>query len=168
MFMAIQEIKSRLYYIRVDSRLEVAYGNSETPFPVEKGRCLCLVRLELALEGHPEINDDRFNLDLRTTKDGIYFSKGLGGGKRGWLGEEIPFERFIEKAQFPNNRTDTAVDKTVRDALADILRGYNYNCNFRVFSEFEGFRDGLGHIFDQRKTYMPIIVQAVKEVQPKL
>lgn len=166
--MTIQEITSRVLLIRGTGTLHVAYGDDGTSAEVQNGRCLYLVRLELATEGHPEINADKFALHVRTTKDGITYSKGLGGSRRGWQGKEIPFEQFTGSAQFPHERTDKSVDTLVGNELADILRGFHYNCNFNIYSEFEGYRDGFGPRFDVRRTYLPIIGSAIREVQPHL
>ena len=174
--MAVQDISSRLFNIKGEGKLETAYstdfGTSDetdkSSSLVKSGRCLYLVRLELSSEGHPEIKDDKFSLSIRTTKNGIEYQKGLGGGRRGWVGEEISFENLIEKAHFPNERTNEPAPFDIRSALDDILKGYHYNCNFKVYSEFDGYKDGFLAKFDKLKTYMPIIIRAVKEVQTKL
>jgi len=167
--MTVQELNSRLFYVRGEDNLELALGEGKAPLRVEKGRCLYLARFELSLAGqNPELPGEQFELLVRTTKENISYQKGLGGGHRGWVGKEIPFEELVKSAQFPNTRTkDTAV-LSVREALEEIFAGYDYNCNFRIFSEFEGSRQGLGNQFDKIGTYLPMIVKASKEILDQL
>ncbi|MBI2665795.1 hypothetical protein HYX12_04195 [Candidatus Woesearchaeota archaeon] len=165
--MTVQEADLRLFYIRGEGRIEAAYGRDST-IKVDKGRCLYLVRLELEPVGGLELNDDKFDLMVRTTQDGITFQRGRGGGHRGWVGEEIPFEQLVKDAVFPRIRAKGTPDTVVTDALNNLLQGFHYNCYAIICSEFEGYRDGLGRDFSRIRTYLPVITQAVSEVQPLL
>lgn len=166
--MTVQEIKSRLFHIKGEGRLETAYKNDGTSIPVEKGRCLYIVRLELALEGHPEIKEDKFDMRVITTKEELSYSKGLGGVRRGVVGDVVPFDGLIEDSVFPKVRSDKPIDLVVKEALTDLLSGYRYNCRFNVYSEFDGYWDGFRNHFNERRTYLPIVRQAMEEVQTVL
>ncbi|MCX6742362.1 MAG: hypothetical protein NTX24_04300 [Candidatus Pacearchaeota archaeon] len=173
--MTVQELSTKLFYIRGENELKLAQIDNKPSVVIERGRCLYMVRLEVALAGHPEIIDKRFELKVKRATEEIYLSKGLGGGQRGLVGEEIPFERFIANATFPNDRTDEKpefTDPLIEEATKAILRGLNYNCNFKIYSQYGGIHGGIHsrHMvqFNETKTYLPVIVQALEEVQPLL
>ena len=160
--MGVQEIKSRLFYLEGNGVITVAYStDSDTPpISVKDCRCLYRVRLELAPAGHPEINEDMFELFVLTTKWGISYNRQT----RSRVGREVPFEELVEKAKFPNSRVNNQVDSDISDALAGILRGHHYNCDVNLYSEFDGHWDAFSNRFDERRTYLPIIRRAVEEV----
>ncbi len=175
--MAVQEIKSRLFYIRGEGRIETAYGiegrSSIVEAPVDNGRCLYLVRLEIAPKDHPEMTKDRFELWVQTPKDGLQWVR--HSGYIGFRGEEIPFQKLVEGATIPLRKANKhqEADPRIRKAIGDIIGEQHFDFNFRLISEFDGdhdggFQGGLSNFFDPIRTYMPIIVQAVKEVQPEL
>ena len=141
--MVIQEINSRLFYIKGEGRLDISHGDDHTCSRVEKGRCLYMVRLEIALEEHSEIKDDKFDLTVITTKSGLFYSKGVGRSRRGIVGEVVLFERLVEESVFPDMRSDKAVDPMIKEALTDLLSWYHYNCRVNIYSEFSGYWDGF-------------------------
>ena len=162
--MAVQEINSRVFYIKGEATLEIALRDNGTSIAVENARCLYMVRLELAPEGHPELRGREFDVSVVTTHDGITYQKGLGGGRRGWVGDPIPFEKLVESARFPNERAKQQANPFLREALDLLFEGYHYNGNAAIYSEFEGYRHGLGDSFDEGMTYAPILTQAGREI----
>src|SRR3989338_2907679 len=99
--MNIQEIRSRVFYVRQECVLEKAFGVDEESMHVGDGRCLYLARLELAPQDHPEIDSNKLDFYVKTSMSLQYWAKGFGGGQKGWSGDIIPFEQLIASAEMP-------------------------------------------------------------------
>jgi hypothetical protein len=171
--MITHDISSRLMYIQGEATLNKSYSGENDAEPVNLGRCIYAVRLELAPRGHPEITEDRFDLDVRTTWNGVYWQKGVGGGKRGPSENQVTFKELTKNIQTPTERANKSVPEGMREALTEILGEDVFNCNARIYSEFDGtwryFQDrslGCFHCdnrFNKLKTYLPIVIQACQE-----
>jgi hypothetical protein len=166
--MVVTEIGSRVYRIEHSGNLQTAFGRGDDSMPVKEGRGLYLVRLELPTGVNPELGERRFNFNVKTTKDGITFQKGIGGGRRGWVGEAIPFENFITSAQMPLGRTARYMNNpTITATVRELFGNLPYDCNVNVLSDFEGYRQGFGTYYDELRTHLPLIVEALNELSGK-
>jgi len=170
--MTVRETGSRVFHIKHEGRITQAWGREENPMQVSEGRGLYLVRLEIPTGVNPELRDKRFGVCVRTNKDHITFGKGLGGGKRGWVGEPIPFNKYINSATIPSSRVTRSIDdvrtnSTINGAIREIFGDVPYDCNVNVCTEFEGYRAGFGPRYDEIRTHLPLIVEAIGELSGK-
>lgn len=166
--MITQDITSRLFYVEGEANLEVAHSTKGDSKPVEKGRCIYRVRLELAPKGHPEITEPQFELRVRTTWDKVYYQR---RGKRGPSDDQVTFEELTKSPGMPAGRAKnakSAVDDLVRKALESVLGNQPFNCTALIYSEFNGYWNAFANEFDETKTYLPIVVQACREVAEHL
>lgn len=167
-FMVVRETGSRVFQIEHSGNLETAFDNDGRTMPVSEGRGLYLVRLELPTGNNPELINRAFGVNIRTNKDHITYSKGLGGGKRGFVGEPIPFEMFITSAVVPIERAARPINLPAITEIVNKLFGdMPYDCNVNVCTEFEGYRAGLGPKYDELRTHLPLIVEALNELSGK-
>ena len=171
--MTVEEHTSRVFYIRGETSIQYAFSTRcKPPIKVEKGRCLYLIRMELASPQHPEISENKYGLNVISTWTHIYFQKGLGGGKRGPSDKPKTFEQLIEGEDFPRERTDKNLQESTVEGLAkrlvDIMQWSKFNLNAKILSEFDGYWQGIGNSFDKIKTYDPVIMQACRELRPHL
>ena len=162
----IEEITSRVFYVRRDGKIDVAYSNDGEQ-QVPNGRCLTLARVELA-DSHPEI-DNQLDWDVVTTWTGIYFSK----PKQGASGKPISFERLIQRepielikpvTEVARQRAESRAHPLETQAIREILGDCRFNINARVYSEFDGYWEAFGNRFNKIKTYFPLVLDACREV----
>ncbi len=168
LFMVLEEITTRLFNIRGETVITTAYSNKNETFQVKNGRCLYLVRLEVANQKHPEITENECYFDILTTYAGV-----TGSGHRR-EGDVMTFEQLVSKhSKIPIARCLQS-DKyrynclSSEPELSTIFEGYVFNIHARILSEFDGYRQAFAAHHDEGRTYTSVILRACREVLPML
>ena len=154
-----KDISSRLIYFRGIGNIAEAHSKYDKPLKVDNGKCSYLARLELAPKGHPELTDNRLDMQIIDTYVNIY-------GKR--EGEMTSFENLVkDHTKFPSSKAKGKIP-IIQDEIQGKFSNFNYNLNFLILSEFSGYWEGFIAHFDEEKTYSPIIHKACEEISHEL
>jgi hypothetical protein len=156
---------TRLLYIKGETTIDHAFLNDGKTFDVNDRRVVYTARLEIVDSDHPEMETSAFACDVTTTWCGIYYQKGLGGGKRGPSGEPISYEKLTEDINAPKTRAKGNVPDYAIEAFEEKLEGRRYNLHIAVYSGFDGaWERPRWTLFDQAATYQPVLKQACQEI----